>query len=29
LRERKAYALVKIRKNEHDEEVVEPVAIDG
>ena len=29
LRERKAYVLVKIRKGDHDEEIVENVVIDG
>ena len=29
LRERKAYVLVKLTKGQNDEEVVEPVIIDG
>ena len=29
LRERKAYVLVKLAKGQNDEEVVEPVIIDG
>ena len=29
LRERKAYVLGQVKKNENDEEVVEPITIDG